>query len=103
MPANTPYTRYYLARIMQYQFHESLCNEIGFSGPLHECSIYGNAKAGEKIIATMAMGQSVPWQDSFEKITGTRELSGTSVMNYYRPLKQWLDKQNENRACGWGG
>ena len=102
VPANTPYTRYYLARIMQYQFHESLCNEIGFSGPLHECSIYGNAKAGEKIIATMAMGQSVPWQDSFEKITGTRELSGTSVMNYYRPLKQWLDKQNENRACGWG-
>ena len=103
VPANTPYTRYYLARIMQYQFHESLCNEIGFSGPLHECSIYGNAKAGEKIIATMAMGQSVPWQDSFEKITGTRELSGTSVMNYYRPLKEWLDKQNENRACGWGG
>ena len=103
VPANTPYTRYYLARIMQYQFHESLCKEIGFSGPLHECSIYGNAKAGEKIIATMAMGQSVPWQDSFEKITGTRELSGTSVMNYYRPLKQWLDKQNENRACGWGG
>ena len=103
VPANTPYTRYYLARIMQYQFHESLCKEIGFSGPLHECSIYGNAKAGEKIIATMAMGQSVPWQDSFEKITGTRELSGTSVMNYYRPLKEWLDKQNENRACGWGG
>ena len=101
VPANTPYTRYYLARIMQYQFHESLCNEIGFSGPLHECSIYGNAKAGKKIIATMAMGQSIPWQDSFEKITGTRELSGTSVMNYYRPLKQWLDKQNENRACGW--
>ena len=103
VPANTPYTRYYLARIMQYQFHESLCKEIGFSGPLHECSIYGNAKAGEKIIATMAMGQSVPWQDSFEKITGTRELSGTSVMNYYRPLKVWLDKQNENRVCGWGG
>ena len=103
IPGNTPYTRYYLARIMQYQFHESLCNEMGFSGPLHECSIYGNAEAGEKIIATMAMGQSVPWQDSFEKITGTRELSGTSVMNYYRPLKEWLDEQNENRACGWGG
>ena len=101
IPANTPYTRYYLARIMQYQFHEALCNAINFDGPLHECSIYGNEIAGEKIISTMAMGQSQPWQDAFENITGSRSLSGSSVMNYYKPLKEWLDKQNENRMCGW--
>jgi peptidyl-dipeptidase A len=101
IPANTPYTRYYLARIMQYQFHEALCDAIDFNGPLHECSIYGNKKAGEKIISTMAIGQSLPWQDSFEKITGSRDLSGRSVMNYYKPLKEWLDKENENRMCGW--
>ena len=101
IPANTPYTRYYLARIMQYQFHEALCNAMNFNGPLHECSIYGNEVAGEKIISTMAMGQSQPWQDAFENITGSRSLSGSSVMNYYKPLKEWLDKQNENRMCGW--
>ena len=101
IPANTPYTRYYLARIMQYQFHEALCNAMNFDGPLHECSIYGNEVAGEKIISTMAMGQSHPWQDAFENITGSRSLSGSSVMNYYKPLKEWLDKQNENRMCGW--
>ena len=101
IPGNTPYTRYYLARIMQYQFHESLCNEIGFSGPLHECSIYGDKLAGEKIISTMAMGQSAPWQDAFEKLTGSRNISGKSVMNYYRPLKEWLDFQNKDRTCGW--
>ena len=101
IPANTPYTRYYLARIMQYQFHEALCNAMNFDGPLHECSIYGNEVAGEKIISTMAMGQSQPWQDAFENITGSRSLSGSSVMNYYKPLKEWLDKQNENRMCGW--
>ena len=101
IPANTPYTRYYLARIMQYQFHEALCNAMNFNGPLHECSIYGNKVAGEKIISTMAMGQSQPWQDAFENITGSRSLSGSSVMNYYKPLKEWLDKQNENRMCGW--
>ena len=101
IPANTPYTRYYLARIMQYQFHEALCNAMNFDGPLHECSIYGNEIAGEKIISTMAMGQSQPWQDAFENITGSRSLSGSSVMNYYKPLKEWLDKQNENRKCGW--
>jgi peptidyl-dipeptidase A len=86
---------------MQYQFHESLCKDISFSGPLHECSIYGNKDAGNKIISTMAMGQSEPWQNAFENITGSRSLSGSSIMNYYRPLKEWLDEQNKNRTCGW--
>ena len=101
IPGNTPYTRYYLARIMQYQFHEALCNEIEFDGLLHECSIYGSEKAGDKIISTMAMGESLPWQDAFENLTGTRKLSGKSILNYYAPLKDWLDEQNENRTCGW--
>ena len=101
IPGNTPYTRYYLARIMQYQFHEALCNEIEFDGLLHECSIYGSKKAGDKIISTMAMGESLPWQDAFENLTSTRQLSGKSILNYYAPLKDWLDEQNKNRTCGW--
>jgi peptidyl-dipeptidase A len=101
IPGNTPYTRYYLAGIMQYQFHESLCKGMGFNGPLHECSIYANDYAGDKIISTMAMGQSVPWQDAFENLTGTRALSGKAIINYYKPLKEWLDIQNQDRVCGW--
>ena len=101
IPGNTPYTRYYLAGIMQYQFHESLCKGMGFNGPLHECSIYANDYAGDKIISTMAMGQSVPWQDAFENLTGTRALSGKAIVNYYKPLKEWLDIQNQDRVCGW--
>ena len=101
IPGNTPYTRYYLARIMQYQFHEALCNEIQFNGLLHECSIYGSEKAGDKIISTMAMGESLPWQDAFENLTNSRQLSGKSILNYYAPLKDWLDEQNKNRTCGW--
>ena len=101
IPGNTPYTRYYLASIMQYQFHEALCNLIDYDGYLHECSIYGNKEAGDKIITTMAMGQSLPWQDAFENLTGSRQLSGKSIMNYYAPLKEWLDEENKNRTCGW--
>ena len=101
IPGNTPYTRYYLARIMQYQFHEALCNSIGFEGNLHDCSIYGSMKAGEKIISTMAMGESLPWQDAFENLTGSRKLSGKSILNYYNPLMTWLNEQNKNRTCGW--
>ena len=101
IPGNTPYTRYYLASIMQYQFHEALCNLIDYDGYLHECSIYGNKEAGDRIISTMAMGQSLPWQDAFENLTGSRQLSGKSIMNYYAPLKEWLDEENKNRSCGW--
>ena len=101
IPGNTPYTRYYLARIMQYQFHEALCEASGHDGYLHECSVYGNKDAGEKIISTMALGQSLPWQDAFEKITDSRKLSGESILSYYAPLKKWLDEQNEFRTCGW--
>ena len=101
IPGNTPYTRYYLARIMQYQFHEALCNSIGFEGYLHDCSIYGSMEAGEKIISTMAMGESLPWQEAFENLTGSRKLSGKSILNYYAPLKDWLDEQNKDRLCGW--
>ena len=101
IPGNTPYTRYYLAKIMQYQFHESLCNEMGFEGPLHECSIYNNPEAGVKIRNMLAMGQSKPWQDAFEALTGERALSGRSILNYYKPLQDWLEKENQGRSCGW--
>ncbi len=101
VPGNTPYTRYYLARILQYQFHESLCKTMGFDGPLHECSIYGNELAGEKLRTMLAYGQSEPWQDALESMIGSREMSGTSMLNYYAPLVEWLDEQNKDRTCGW--
>ena len=103
IPGNTPYTRYYLAKILQYQFHESLCNQMGFEGPLHECSIYNNELAGEKLRAMLSLGQSQEWQVALEALTGTRTLSGKSMLNYYKPLKDWLDVQNTDRTCGWEG
>jgi peptidyl-dipeptidase A len=103
IPGNTPYTRYYLAQILQYQFHESLCNQMGFEGPLHECSIYDNELAGKKLRAMLSLGQSQEWQVALEALTGTKRLSGKSMLNYYRPLKDWLDVKNANRACGWEG
>ncbi|MDB4120691.1 M2 family metallopeptidase [Gammaproteobacteria bacterium] len=103
IPGNTPYTRYYLAQILQYQFHESLCNQMGFEGPLHECSIYDNELAGKKLRAMLSLGQSQEWQVALEALTGTRSLSGKSMLNYYKPLKVWLDAQNTDRTCGWEG
>lgn len=101
IPANVSYTRYFLARILQFQFHRALCETAGFEGPLHECSVYRSTAAGEKFAAMMAAGASEPWQDTLEKLTGTREMDATAIIDYFQPLMGWLKEQNASRSCGW--
>jgi peptidyl-dipeptidase A len=98
VPGNTPYTRYFLARILQFQFHRALCKEAGFQGPLHRCSIYGNKAAGAKLANMMQMGMSRPWPDALEALTGQREIDATAIIDYFEPLQKWLEEQN--RASG---
>jgi peptidyl-dipeptidase A len=101
VPANTPYTRYFLAHILQFQFHRSLCDLAGYEGPLHQCSIYGNDAAGTALRDMLAMGASKPWPDALEALTGQREMDATAIVDYFAPLMGWLEQQNEGRTCGW--
>ena len=94
VPANTPYARYFLAGILQFQFHRALCREAGFSGPLYQCSIYGNKKAGEKLKQMLAMGSSQPWPNALKAMTGEDKMDATAIIDYFAPLKSWLDEQN---------
>jgi peptidyl-dipeptidase A len=96
VPANTPYARYFLAAILQFQFHRALCREAGFNGPLYQCSIYGNKKAGEKLKAMLAMGLSRPWPEALKAMTGEDKMDATAIIDYFAPLKTWLDEQNAN-------
>ena len=101
VPANTPYTRYFLAHILQFQFHRSLCEVAGFEGPLHRCSIYDNQEAGERLIKMLEMGASKPWPDALEAVTGQREMDATAIIDYFAPLQAWLEEQTEGLSCGW--
>jgi peptidyl-dipeptidase A len=101
IPGNTPYTRYFLARILQFQFHRSLCQAAGYEGPLNRCTIYGNKEAGEKLQAMLEVGQSKPWQEALFAMTGQRQMDATAITDYFAPLKVWLDKQNAGKSCGW--
>ena len=101
IPGNTPYTRYFLAFNQQFQFHRALCETAGYEGPLHRCSIYNNKAAGEKLQAMMAMGSSQPWQKAMETLTGQPNLDAGAIVDYFAPLKVWLDEQNKDRQCGW--
>ena len=101
IPANTPYTRYFLSYILQFQFHKALCEAAGHTGPLHACSVYGNAEAGKRFREMLALGQSQPWQDTLEKLTGTRQMDALAITEYFAPLLAWLEEQNKGQQCGW--
>jgi len=101
VPASVPYTRYFLARLLQFQFYQAACKQSGWKGPLHRCSFYDNKAVGEKLNAMLAMGQSKPWPDALETFTGSREMSGQAMVAYFAPLKAWLDQQNKGKPSGW--
>ena len=102
IPGNTPYARYFISFILQYQFQRALCQAAGFTGSLHECSVYGNAEAGRRFAEMLALGQSQPWPDALEKLTGTREMDASAIVDYFTPLMGWLKEKNQGQQCGWG-
>jgi peptidyl-dipeptidase A len=101
VPANVPYTRYFLADILQFQFHRALARAAGCTGPLHRCSIYGNKEAGQRLAKMLEMGQSRPWPDALEALTGQRQMDATAIRDYFAPLQKWLDEQNKGKPVGW--
>ena len=101
VPANVPYTRYFLAHIQQFQFHRALCQAAGQTGPLNRCSIYDSKEAGAKLAAMLSMGVSKPWPDAMEALTGTRQMDATAILDYFAPLQKWLDEQNRGVKAGW--
>jgi peptidyl-dipeptidase A len=101
IPGNTPYTRYFLARVLQFQFYQAACKQAGWKGPLHRCSFYGNKQVGQNLNAMLEMGASKPWPDALQAFTGSRDMSGKAMMEYFAPLKKWLDEQNKGKPSGW--
>ncbi len=99
--ANVPYTRYFLAHILEFQFYRALCRESGYKGPLNRCTFYGSKEAGAKFNKMLAMGQSKPWPDALEVLTGERQTDAGALLEYFAPLKQWLDEQNKGKKVGW--
>ncbi len=99
--ANVPYTRYFLASILQFQFHRALCRQAGHTGPLHQCSIFDDKKVGAKLNRMLEMGMSRPWPDALEALTGERRMDATAMLEYFAPLKAWLDEQNKGRKVGF--
>ena len=101
VPGNTPYTRYFLSHVLQFQFYKGLCDAAGYKGPLYNCSFYGNKAAGQKFWAMLEKGASQPWQGTLKELTGTDKMDAGAVLEYFAPLQDWLKQQNEGQTCGW--
>lgn len=101
VPGNTPYARYFLARILQFQFYRALCREAGYTGPLHRCTFFGSKAAGARLAAMLEAGQSRPWQETLYAMTGEREFDASAMAEYFAPLKTWLEEQNRGKPVGW--
>jgi peptidyl-dipeptidase A len=99
--ANVPYMRYFLADILQFQFHRALAKTAGCTEPLNRCSIYSSKEAGARLNAMLSMGQSKPWPDALEAMTGQRQMDASAIVDYFAPLKVWLDEQNKGKPVGW--
>ena len=101
VPGNTPYTRYFLSHVLQFQFYKGLCDAAGYQGPLYNCSFYGNKAAGQKFWSMLEKGSSQPWQATLRELTGTEKMDAGAVLEYFAPLQEWLKQQNEGQTCGW--
>lgn len=101
IPASTPYIRYFLARIYQFQFHRALCKAAGHKGTLDTCSIYGNKEAGAKLRDMLKLGQSKPWPEALAVLSGETKADASAMVEYFGPLRQWLKDQNKGEQCGW--
>ena len=101
VPGNTPYARYFLAHILQFQFHRALSQAAGCTAPLHRCSIYESKAAGDRLNKMMAMGLSKPWPEALEALTGSKQIDATAIIDYFAPLQKWLDEQIKGKPVGW--
>ena len=99
--ANVPYIRYFLAYVLEFQFHRAWCRTAGWTGPLYRCSVYGNRAAGQQLARMLEAGQSKPWQDILADATGERRMDATAIVDYFQPLMAWLERQNQGKPVGW--
>ena len=101
VPDNTPYARYFIAHILQFQFHRAFAKAAGCTTPLHRCSVYESKDVGQRLNAMLSMGMSKPWPDALQALTGERQMDASAILDYFAPLNAWLDEQLKGQEVGW--
>uniref|UniRef100_H2YVV0 Angiotensin-converting enzyme n=1 Tax=Ciona savignyi TaxID=51511 RepID=H2YVV0_CIOSA len=100
---DVPYIRYFVSTVVQFQFYDALCKEANHTGDLFKCDFNGTKAAGDKLAAMLQLGSSVKWEDALEQITGSREMTSSSLVTYFQPLLTFLKTENAKNGdvVGW--
>ena len=99
---NTPYTRYFLAAIYEFQFYRAACRQAGWKGPLNRCSVY-RQQGGRRKASTRCCrwASRKPWPEALAAFTGEHDIDASAIIDYFAPLDAWLTEQNKGETCGW--
>ena len=102
IPGNTPYTRYFLSLILQFQFQKALCDAAGFKGPLHGVlDLRQRSRPARSSARCSRKARASRGRTRCTKLTGTRQMDASAILDYFAPLQGWLKQQNEGKTCGW--
>ena len=102
-PANVPYTRYFLADILQFQFHRALCEGRRLQGPAATAArSTATRRPGERLNAMLAMGaEPAVARGARGADRASARWTRPRSCDYFAPLQKWLDEQNKGKPVGW--
>ena len=103
VPANVPYIRYFVSFIVQFMFHQTLCETAGYTGNLFECDIYNSIEAGDLLKENLKKGFSEPWPIILESLGGSQNMSADAIVEYFSPLMEYINEALEanGHTPGW--
>jgi peptidyl-dipeptidase A len=93
------YFSYAIATVIQYQLHDYIARRILKQDP-RSCNYAGNQQVGAFLDGMQKYGATRDWRSILREATG-EDLSTRAMMDYYKPLMSWLQKQNKGREIGW--
>ena len=49
----------------------------------------------------LKLGSSRPWQEAMQQISGQTKMDAQALMDYFKPLTDWLVEQNRGQDISW--
>jgi peptidyl-dipeptidase A len=93
------YYDYALAFLIKYQLHNYIAKNILHQDP-HNCNYFGNKEVGTWLWDLLKLGGTKDWRKVIKEKTG-EEISSKAMLEYFKPVMEYLQKQNAGRETGW--
>ncbi|CAL4058602.1 unnamed protein product [Meganyctiphanes norvegica] len=104
VPQSVPYIRYFVAHILQFQFHKELANTAGCTDDIYNCDIDKIKEAGRHLKSMLMRGASQPWQTQLDDfLVDGGGMNASAILEYFQPLSKFLENEIEKQTIvtGW--